>query len=142
MTTMGVRVLCVEAPSEHPTPSDSSSDPDPRTKTTKMASSSKGFCAGELDHPEVLSRERLLEILSDRCLPVSEIEHQEKHELVSLFYRFVSPLPQRTRQLKRTTRQPVCATNDGTAGSKRRFVFLVQIGLSFAPKQCHFATDR
>lgn len=68
-----------------------------------MASNS---CSDGLQHPEVLDREDLLQILQKRCLPLQEIDHLGKEELVFLFYKYVSPLPQRLHQLRRAKRDP------------------------------------
>lgn len=88
---------------------------------TKMASNAGSNSASNenLDYPEILSRERLIEILSQRCFANEEIQGLEKHQLVNLFYKFVTPLPQRTVQLKRTKRVPSGA-NETTTRRKRR----------------------
>jgi hypothetical protein len=59
-----------------------------------------------LDHPEVLDREKLMEILRNRCIPLTEIKDLEKQDLVALFYKHVAPLPQRMHQLRRGKREP------------------------------------
>lgn len=58
-----------------------------------------------LVHPEVLTREKLVEILVERRMPLNEIDNLEKHALVELFYKFVVPLPQRLHQLRRSKRR-------------------------------------
>lgn len=65
-----------------------------------MASS----CDDILDHPEVLDRDKLVEILQKRCIPLDEIDGLDKEHLIVLFYKYVSPLPQRIHQLRRSKR--------------------------------------
>ena len=61
--------------------------------------------SNELFHPEVLSRERLLQILCDRSIPREHLLYLEKGDLVQLFYKYVTPLPQRLYQLRRARRR-------------------------------------
>lgn len=65
-----------------------------------------------LIHPEVLPRENLVEILVERRLPLEEVENLEKHALVELFYKFVTPLPQRLHQLRRSKRHVPCGSSE------------------------------
>ena len=65
--------------------------------------------SNELDHPEVLSRERLMEILCERSMNINELIDMEKQDLIQLFYKFVSPLPQRIHQLRRGKRAIPCS---------------------------------
>ncbi|XP_031570021.1 uncharacterized protein LOC116304419 [Actinia tenebrosa] len=71
-----------------------------------MAASGTSFIQQNLDHPEILDRENLIEILCDRSIPLDEIKDLDKQELVNLFYKFVAPLPQRLHQLRRGKREP------------------------------------
>ena len=76
-------------------------------------------CGGnELDHPEVLSRERLLEILCERSLRHEDLVDLEKGDLVQLFYKYVTPLPQRLHQLRRAKRLIPCGKSGETNHSK------------------------
>lgn len=68
-----------------------------------MADSTRPY-GNELDHPEVLSRERLIEILCERSILLQDLVDLEKGDLVQLFYRYVTPLPQRLHQLRRAKR--------------------------------------
>lgn len=70
---------------------------------SKMAVSTRST-GNELDHPEVLSRERLIEILCERCMHLQDLVDLEKGDLVQLFYKHVTPLPQRLHQLRRAKR--------------------------------------
>lgn len=70
-----------------------------------------------LDHPEILDRENLIEILCNRSIPLDEIKDLDKQELVNLFYKFVAPLPQRLHQLRRGKREPPKST-ERTVGNK------------------------
>lgn len=58
----------------------------------------------ELDHPGVLSRERLEEILCERSIHPQYFVDLDKDALVQLFYNHVTPLPQRPYQLRRVKR--------------------------------------
>ena len=60
--------------------------------------------ANELDHPEVLSSERLTEILCERSIHPQDLVDLDKGDLVQLFYKYVTPLPQRLHQLRRAKR--------------------------------------
>lgn len=74
-----------------------------------MADSTRPSGGNELDHPEVLSRERLLQILCERSMHQEDLVHLEKGDLVQLFYKHVTPLPQRLHQLRRAKRVLPCA---------------------------------
>ena len=60
--------------------------------------------AVNLSHPEILSAEKLQEILSSRGLPTKDLVDKSKNDLVQLFYRFVVPLPQRKSHMRRANR--------------------------------------
>ncbi|PFX34534.1 hypothetical protein AWC38_SpisGene522 [Stylophora pistillata] len=70
-----------------------------------MADAMRPSGSNELDHPEVLSRERLLDILCDRSIPREDLICLEKGDLVQIFYKYVTPLPQRLHQLRRARRR-------------------------------------
>ncbi|CAB4007210.1 ashwin-like isoform X1 [Paramuricea clavata] len=58
-----------------------------------------------LSHPEILSVEKLKDILSCRGIPDKAIVDKDKNGLVQLFHRFIVPLPQRTtRNTRRANR--------------------------------------
>ncbi|XP_074627308.1 uncharacterized protein LOC141885303 [Acropora palmata] len=59
----------------------------------------------ELDHPEILSKERLIDILRERCIHFEDLLNLEKSDLVELFYKHVTPKPQRPQQLRRARRK-------------------------------------
>ena len=82
--------------------------------------------SNELDHPEVLSRERLIEILSERCLNLQALVDLEKGDLVQLFYKYVTPLPQRLHQLRRAKREIPCGGESATLESKSTIIRLTK----------------
>ena len=51
--------------------------------------------ASNINHPEILSVEKLREILLSRSIPSKDVMNKDKNDLVQLFYRFIVPLPQR-----------------------------------------------
>ena len=58
-----------------------------------------------LSHPEILSVEKLKDILSCRGIPDKDLVDKDKNGLVQLFHRFIVPLPQRTtRNTRRANR--------------------------------------
>lgn len=59
----------------------------------------------ELDHPEILSKVRLIDILRERCMHFEDLLNLEKSDLVELFYKHVTPKPQRPQQLRRARRK-------------------------------------
>lgn len=81
-----------------------------------MADSARPSGSNELDHPEVLSRERLLEILCERSMRQEDLVDLEKGDLVQLFYKYVTPLPQRLHQLRRAKRVIPCG--EGRSGER------------------------
>ena len=85
-----------------------------------MADASRTCGGNELDHPEVLSRERLLEILCERSLRQDDLVDLEKGDLVQLFYKYVTPLPQRLHQLRRAKRLIPCGKSGESNYSKAR----------------------
>lgn len=82
--------------------------------------------SNELDHPEVLSRERLIGLLSERCLNLQDLVDLEKGDLVQLFYKYVTPLPQRLHQLRRAKRQIPCGRESATPKSKSTIIRLTK----------------
>ena len=74
--------------------------------------------SNELDHPEVLSKERLLEILRERSMHPQGLADLDKGDLVQLFYKYVTPLPQRLHQLRRAKRGTPCGRESGTSKTK------------------------
>ena len=76
----------------------------------------------DLNHPEVLSRETLVEILVERRLPLEEVQDLEKHALVELFYKFVAPLPQRLHQLRRSKRCAPKSCSSSESGNSKKLV--------------------
>lgn len=85
-------------------------------------------CGGnELHHPEVLSRERLLEILCERSLHHEDLVNLEKGDLVQLFYKYVTPLPQRLHQLRRAKRSIPCGKSGESSPSKGRTSKVVRL---------------
>ena len=54
-----------------------------------------------LNHPEILSVEKLREILLSRSIPSKDVMNKDKNDLVQLFYRFIVPLPQRKVRRRR-----------------------------------------
>ena len=85
-----------------------------------MADASRTCRGNELDHPEVLSRERLLEILCERSMREEDLMNLEKADLVQLFYKYVTPLPQRLHQLRRAKRLTPCGKSGESTSSKGR----------------------
>ena len=57
-----------------------------------------------LSHPEILSHERLVDLLSDRGFPKEELTVKDKDILVQMCYRFIVPLPQRVSNMRRANR--------------------------------------
>ncbi|KAL5010025.1 hypothetical protein ScPMuIL_012330 [Solemya velum] len=49
----------------------------------------------DLLYPELLTREGLLHILSQRYIRNEDVENLDKEELLELYYKFIIPLPQR-----------------------------------------------
>lgn len=52
-------------------------------------------------YPELLSQDRLVEILRQRYIRRTDLEQLQKDELVDLYYKFIIPLPQRTYRQNR-----------------------------------------
>ena len=92
-----------------------------------MADASRPCGSYELDHPEVLSRERLLEILCERSLHHEDLVNLEKDDLVQLYYKYVTPLPQRLHQLRRAKRQIPCGKSGESNYSKGRTSKVVRL---------------
>lgn len=84
----------------------------------KMADSTRSY-GNELDHPEVLSRERLIEILCERSILLQDLVDLEKGDLVQLFYKYVTPLPQRLHQLRRAKRVAPSGKERGTSQGRK-----------------------
>lgn len=59
----------------------------------------------ELEHPGILSKERLIKILSERYIHLEDLPNLEKSDLIELFYKHVTPKPQRLQQLRRARRK-------------------------------------
>ena len=80
-----------------------------------------------LSHPEILSVEKLKNILSSRGIPSKDLVDKSKDDLVQLFYHFIVPLPQRTTHMRRANRRKQnvagvsigsTTTNKGEFGSR------------------------
>lgn len=92
-----------------------------------MADSARPSGSNELDHPEVLSRERLLEILCERSMRQEDLVNLEKGDLVQLFYQFVTPLPQRLHQLRRAKRVIPCGRSRESTSSKGKTSTVIRL---------------
>ncbi|XP_078373155.1 uncharacterized protein LOC144656789 isoform X2 [Oculina patagonica] len=92
-----------------------------------MADSARPSGSNELDHPEVLSRERLLEILYERSMRQEDLVNLEKSDLVQLFYNYVTPLPQRLHQLRRAKRETPCGRSGERVSSKGRTSTIIRL---------------
>lgn len=92
-----------------------------------MADAARPCGGNELHHPEVLSRERLLEILCERSLHHEDLVNLEKGDLVQLFYKYVTPLPQRLHQLRRAKRSIPCGKSGESPPSKGRTSKVVRL---------------
>ncbi|XP_068698098.1 uncharacterized protein [Montipora foliosa] len=81
----------------------------------------------ELDFPEILSKERLIEILCQRCMQLQDLMDLEKSDLVELFHKYVTPLPQRLHQLRRAKRMIPCGGKQrGTSQGKNTITRLLK----------------
>ncbi|EDO38705.1 predicted protein [Nematostella vectensis] len=80
------------------------------------------------DHPEILERETLVDVLCTKGIDRQEINALDKVDLVKLFYKYAAPLPQRAQQLRRAKRkppkpsehQPSASPKDIVIGSRKR----------------------
>lgn len=88
-------------------------------RSSIMADAARPSGTNELDHPEVLSRERLIEILCERSMRQEDLLILEKGDLVQLFYKYVTPLPQRLHQLRRAKRVTPCGRSAGESVSSK-----------------------
>ena len=73
--------------------------------------------ASNLSHPEILSVEKLREILLSRSIPSKDVMSKDKNDLVQLFYRFIVPLPQ--RKIHRRNSQVNSANMTGVCASTK-----------------------
>lgn len=92
-----------------------------------MADAMRPSGSNELFHPEVLSRERLLQILCDRSIPREHLLYLEKGDLVQLFYKYVTPLPQRLHQLRRARRRQHVPCGGQTVTSNEKTPKIIQL---------------
>lgn len=92
-----------------------------------MADAMRPCGSNELHHPEVLSRERLLQILCDRSIPLEHLLYLEKGDLVQLFYKYVTPLPQRLHQLRRAGRRQHVPCGGQTVTSNEKTPKIIQL---------------
>ena len=92
-----------------------------------MADAARPSMSNELDHPEVLSRERLIEILCERSMRQEDLLSLEKGDLVQLFYKYVTPLPQRLHQLRRAKRVTPCGRSGSSVSSKGKSSTIIRL---------------
>lgn len=95
----------------------------------------------ELSHPEILSPEKLREILCSRGLLPKDLKDKEKDELVKLCHRFVVPLPQRDKQLRRARRKETMRLPRDRVSTGTKRYFCNNSTSTRAQKKFHFISS-